>query len=192
MEASQRVQSIAQFYHRHHRMPSFRELQQLCGFKSSRAAVKLAAKLIERGILAKDTTGKLLPTRYFRDIRVLGVVAAGFPSPAEEELLDTMDLHEFLVRNQEATYMIKVEGRSMIGAGILPGDMVLVERGLEPRDGDIVIAEIDHQWTMKYFRKRGRRVYLEAANKEFKPIYSKEELKVAAVVIGIIRKYRDE
>jgi repressor LexA len=88
--------------------------------------------------------------------------------------------------------MIKVEGRSMIGAGILPGDMVLVERGLEPRDGDIVIAEVDQQWTMKYFRKRGRRVYLEAANKAFKPIYPKEELKVAAVVIGLIRKYRDE
>jgi SOS regulatory protein LexA len=192
MEAAQRVQAIAQFYHRHTRMPSFRELQHLCGFKSSRAAVKLAAKLIDRGILAKDATGKLLPTRYFRDIRLLGVVAAGFPSPAEEELLDTMDLHEFLIRNQEATYMIKVEGRSMIGAGILPGDMVLVERGLEPRDGDIVIAEVDHQWTMKYFRKRGRRVYLEAANKEFKPIYPKEELKVAAVVIGVIRKYRDE
>jgi len=192
MEASQRVQAIVQFYHRQDRMPSFRELQQLCGFKSSRAAAKLAAKLIERGILAKDTTGKLLPTRYFRDIRVLGVVAAGFPSPAEEELLDTMDLHEFLIRNQEATYMIKVEGHSMIGAGILPGDMVLVERGLEPRDGDIVITEVDHQWTMKYFRKRGRRVYLEAANKEFKPIYPKEELKVAAVVIGVVRKYRDE
>jgi SOS regulatory protein LexA len=192
MEASQRVQAIVEFYHRHNRMPSFRELQQLCGFKSSRAAAKLAARLIELGFLAKDTTGKLLPTRYFREIRVLGVVAAGFPSPADEELLDTMDLHEFLIRNQAATYMIKVEGRSMIEAGIMPGDMVLVERGLEARDGDIVIAQVDNKWTMKYLRKRGRRAYLEAANKDFKPIYPKEELKIAAVVIGVIRKYRDE
>jgi repressor LexA len=192
MEASQRVHAIVQFYRRHHRMPSFRELQQLCGFKSSRAAVKLAAKLIELGFLAKDDTGKLLPTRYFRETRVLGVVEAGFPSPAEEELGDMMDLDEFLIKNKEATYMLKVTGDSMKDAGILPGDMVLVERGVEPHDGDIVIAHIDHAWTLKYLRKRGRKVWLEPANKRYKPIFPTEELKIAAVVIAVIRKYRDE
>ena len=192
MEASQRVQAIVAFYHRHHRMPSFRELQQLCGFKSSRAAVKLATRLIELGFLAKDTTGRLLPTRYFRETRVLGAVEAGFPSPAEEELGDTMNLDDWLIKNKEATYILKVTGDSMNGAGILPGDMVLVERGLDPHDGDIVIAQIDHSWTMKYFRKRGRKVFLEAANQKYKPFYPKEELKIAAVVIGVIRKYRDE
>jgi repressor LexA len=181
-----------QFYHRHHRMPSLRELQHLCHFKSHNAAAKLAARLVDLSFLAKDTTGRLLPTRYFRETRVLGAVEAGFPSPAEEELGDTMDLDEFLIKNKEATYILKVTGDSMNGAGILPGDMVLVERGLEPHDGDIVIAQIDHSWTMKYFRKRGRKVYLEAANKKYKPFYPKEELKVAAVVIGVIRKYRDE
>jgi SOS regulatory protein LexA len=192
MEASQRVQAIVAFYHRHNRMPSFRELQQLCGFKSSRAAVKLAARLIELGFLAKDTTGRLLPTRYFYETRVLGAVEAGFPSPAEEELGDTMNLDDWLIKNKEATYILKVTGDSMNGAGILPGDMVLVERGLDPHDGDIVIAQIDHSWTMKYFRKRGRKVFLEAANQKYKPFYPKEELKISAVVIGVIRKYRDE
>jgi repressor LexA len=192
MEASQRVQAIVQFYHRHRRMPNFRELQKLCGFKSPRTATKLAARLVDLGFLAKDTTGKLLPTRHFRETRILGAVEAGFPSPAEEELGDTMDLDEFLIKNKEATYILKVTGDSMNGAGILPGDMVLVERGLEPNDGDIVIAQIDHSWTMKYFRKRGQQAYLEAANKKYKPFYPKEELKIAAVVIGVIRKYRDE
>jgi SOS-response transcriptional repressor LexA len=70
--------------------------------------------------------------------------------------------------------------------------MVLVERGLEAKDGDIVIAQIDHAWTMKYLRKRGRKVYLEAANKKYKPFYPTEELHIAAVVIGVIRKYRDD
>jgi SOS regulatory protein LexA len=192
MESTHRLPAIIQFYQRHHRMPSFRELQQLCGFKSSYAAEKLAARLVELGFLAKDQTGKLLPTRYFRETRILGAVEAGFPSPAEEELGDTMDLDEFLIKNKAATYILKVTGDSMNGAGILPGDMVLVERGLEPHDGDIVIAQIDHSWTMKYFRKQGRKVYLEAANKKYKPFYPQEELKVAAVVIGVIRKYRDE
>jgi repressor LexA len=192
MESTQRLPAIVQFYHRQHRMPSLRELQHLCRFKSHNAAAKLADRLVNLGFLAKDETGKLLPTRYFRETRVLGAVEAGFPSPAEEELGDTMDLDEFLIKNKEATYILKVTGDSMNGAGILPGDMVLVERGLEPHDGDIVIAQIDHSWTMKYFRKRGRKVYLEAANKRYKPFYPKEELKVAAVVIGVIRKYRDE
>jgi SOS regulatory protein LexA len=192
MESTQRLPAIMQFYHRHKRMPSSRELQRLCGFKSHTAAEKLARRLVDLGYLAKDATGRLLPTRYFRETRVLGAVEAGFPSPAEEELGDTMDLDEFLIKHKEATYILKVTGDSMNGAGILPGDMVLVERGLEPHDGDIVIAQIDHSWTMKYFRKRGRKVYLEAANKRYKPFYPKEELKVAAVVIGVIRKYRDE
>jgi SOS-response transcriptional repressor LexA len=81
-------------------------------------------------------------------------VKAGFPSPAEEELGDTMDLEEFLIRNKEATYMLKVTGDSMIEAGLLPGDLVLVERRSGTKDGDIVIAQIDQGWIMKYFRKR--------------------------------------
>lgn len=192
MEATQRVPAIVRFYQQHQRMPSFRELQHLCGFQSSRAAVKLVTRLIELGFLAKDRTGKLLPTRYFRETRVLGAIEAGFPSPAEEELGDTMDLDEFLIKNKEATYMLKVTGDSMCDAGILPGDMVLVERGLEADDGDIVIAHIDHAWTMKYLRKRGRKIWLEPANKKYKPIYPTQELKIEAVVIAVIRKYRDE
>jgi SOS regulatory protein LexA len=192
MDVTPRLQAIVHFYRRHHRMPALRDLQQLYGFKSVRAAEKVAGKLLALGLVGKDATGKLLPTRHFRETRVLGAVEAGFPSPAEEELGDTMDLDEFLIKNKEATYILKVTGDSMNGAGILPGDMVLVERGLEPHDEDIVIAQIDHSWTMKYFRKRGRKVYLEAANPKYKPFYPKEELKVAAVVIGVIRKYRDD
>src|SRR5215475_15590805 len=144
MESTQRLPAIIQFYQQQKRMPSSRELQRLCGFKSHTAAEKLARRLVTLGLLAKDTTGRLLPTRHFRETRVLGAVEAGFPSPAEEELSDTMDLDEFLIKNKEATYILKVTGDSMNGAGILPGDMVLVERGLEPHDGDLVIAQIDH------------------------------------------------
>jgi repressor LexA len=173
-------------------MPSLRELQRLWRFRSLRAAEKVAGKLITLGLLAKDPTARLLPTSYFHAVRVLGVVEASFPSPAEKGLRNTIDLDEFLIRNKEATYMLKVTGDSMIEAGILPSDLVLVERGLEAKDGDIVIAQIDYAWTMKYLRKRGRKVYLEAANKKYQPFYPTEELHIAAVVIGVIRKYRDD
>ena len=181
---------IAAFYKRRRRMPSYEELRALCGFQSRSAAYKLGHKLIAQGIVQRDVSGKLIPGKRFRSVLLLGSVAAGFPSPAEEELLDTMDLTEFLVTNQEATYMVKVEGDSMIEAGIMPGDMVLVERTHEAQPGDIVIAEIDNGYTMKYLRKRGRRIFLEAANKKYAPIYPQEQLKIEAVVTAVIRKYR--
>src|SRR5713101_3746860 len=183
---------IIRFFRTRRRMPSLRELSALYGFRSQNAAAKVVTKLLTTGVVAKDRTGRLLPTHHFASLRVLGTVEAGFPSPAEEELGDTMDLDEFLIKNKEATYMLKVTGDSMREAGILPGDMVLVERGLEAHDGDIVIAQIDHAWTLKYLRKRGRKVWLEPANKRYKPIFPTEELKIAAVVIAVIRKYHNE
>jgi repressor LexA len=173
-------------------MPSYSELMALAGFRSKNAAYKLVKRMVAEDLLEKDAAGKLLPGRAFHALPILGTVTAGFPSPAEEELTDTMSFDEFLmtnVKHQEATYIVKVNGESMIEAGILPGDVLLVERGTEPRDGDIVIAQVDHEWTMKYFRKRGRAVFLEAANKDFKPIHPQEELKIAAVVRAVIRKY---
>ena len=100
-----------------------------------------------------------------------------------------MDLDEYLIRNKEATFILEVSGDSMTDAGLLPGDLVLVQRGLQPKDGDIVIARIDHGSTLKYFRKRGRKVYLEPANKKYKPFYPTQELVIEGVVIGSVRKY---
>lgn len=113
-----------------------------------------------------------------------------FPSAAEEEMRDTLSLDEFLIENRDATYMIKVNSDSMIDAGILPGDMVLVERGLEPREGDIVLAEADGKWMLKYFRKKaGGKPWLESANSRYGPIIPERELQIAAIVKAVIRKY---
>jgi repressor LexA len=101
-----------------------------------------------------------------------------------------MSLDEWLITKKEATYMLKVKGESMLGAGIQPGDFVLVERGAEPRVGDIVIAEVDGEYTMKYYRRKGNKIYLEASNDKYQDIYPKEELKIPAVVRAVIRKYK--
>ncbi len=85
--------------------------------------------------------------------------------------------------------MLKVSGYSMKDAGILPGDMVLVDRSVKAQENDIVIAEVDDNWTMKYLRKNKNKVYLQAANKKYKDIYPQSDLKIAAVVKAVIRKY---
>jgi len=180
---------IRSFYLKQKRMPSYSEIMNLAGYKSKSAVFKLVSRLIDEGVLSKDNSGRLLPTDALSTLPILGTVEAGFPSPAEEELLDTMSLEEFLIGDKDATYILKISGDSMIDAGILPGDMALVERGHEPKDGDIVIAEVDHHWTVKYFRKHGRRVFLAPGNKKYHPIHPTEELRIAAVVKSIIRKY---
>ena len=180
---------IYKFYHKNKRMPTFREIARITGLKSTNAVSKLIDKLVIQGIIKKDATGKLIPKRLLGSTKILGTVAAGFPSPAEEELVDTITIDEFLIANKEATYMLKVSGDSMVEAGIHPGDMVLVERNRSPKEGDIVIAEVDQEWTMKYLRKQNGRMVLEPANKKYKTIIPGDELKIAAVVIAVIRKY---
>ena len=170
-------------------MPSYREIMNLVGFRSKNAVYKLVKKLADLDLLLKDSSGKILPGRLFGQTPLLGTIEAGFPSPAEEELADTLSLDSYLVENSEATYILKVTGDSMIEAGIMPNDLVLVERGREPKDGDIVIAEVDREWTIKYFRKKGRQVYLVPANPRYKPIIPKDELNITAVVKAVIRKY---
>ena len=171
-------------------MPTYSELAKLFGFASKNAAHQLAAHLIEQGVLARGARGELLPTNLATELPLLGTVQAGFPSPAEEETVDTLPLEEYLMPRREATYLFRVRGDSMINAGIMEGDLALVERGRSPRDGDIVLAEIDREWTLKYLRKRSGKVWLEPANKKYKPIYPNETLQIPAVLVSIVRKYR--
>jgi repressor LexA len=162
---------------------------ELVGFRSRHAVSRLVDHLLGEGLVTKDGRGKLIPTNRNGAVPILGIVDAGWPSPAEEELIDTMNLHEYLIENEEATYILKVTGDSMLDAGIQPGDLVIVERTNTPRVGDIVIAEVDGAWTMKYLRKRGNQLYLQPANRKYKPIFPTQELKIAAVVKAVVRKY---
>jgi SOS regulatory protein LexA len=185
-----RIKDIARFYKKSGRMPSFSEIGEMVGLRSKNAVSKLVGKLEGLKVLARDTKGRLIPGSIASPVRVLGTVEAGFPSPAEEELVDTLSLDALLIQNREATFLLKVSGDSMSGAGILPGDMVIVDKGRAPRSGDIVIAEVDGQWTMKFLRKRKDEVTLLPANPRYKPIRPKSELKIAGVVTAVVRKYK--
>jgi repressor LexA len=171
-------------------MPSFSEIGELTGLRSKNAVSKLVDKLDNLKVIGKDAKGRLIPRSIAAPVRILGFVEAGFPSPAEEELADTLSLDDLLIENPDATFLLRVSGDSMSEAGILPGDMVIVDRGQTPKSGDIVIAEVDGQWTMKYLRKRGESVTLIPANPNYKPIKPKNELKIGGVVTAVVRKYR--
>ena len=131
------------------------------------------------------------PSLTGRQIRlpILGLIAAGFPSPAEEELRDVISFDAYLVTRPHASFILKVTGDSMTGAGIMPGDLVVVEKGRTPKNGSIVVAEVDGDWTMKYFHKNRGQVILEAANPDCPAITPKTELRLVGVVTACIRKY---
>jgi SOS regulatory protein LexA len=180
---------ILSFYERRKRMPSYAEITQLTGFRSKNAAFKLVEKLVREGVVAKDEQGRITPRNLYEGIPLLGLVEAGFPSAAEEELLDVMNFDEYLVPNKESSYILKVKGDSMIDAGIREGDMVIVERKATYKPGQIVVAMIDGEYTMKYLRKKGDKFFLEPANEKYKPIYPNESFRVEAVVTAVVRKY---
>lgn len=185
-----RVKALMLFYKEKGRMPSYSEMARVVGLKSKNAVFKLVNKLEGLRIVRKDEKGRIIPLSLKENIKVLGTVEAGFPSPAEEELIDTLSLDRFLINNPDSTYMLKVSGDSMSGAGIMPGDMVLVDRSLSPKNGDIVVAQVDGEWTMKCLKKRGEDIILIPANDKYRPIRPKKELTIAGVVIAVIRKYK--
>ncbi len=185
-----RIREISLFYHQKGRMPSFSEIGEITGLRSKNAVSKLVDRLEQQRIIARDDKGRLIPRALTAPLRILGAVEAGFPSPAEEELADTLSLDDLLIDNPDATFMLRVSGDSMSEAGILPGDMVIVDRGQTAKSGDIVIAEVDGQWTMKYLRKRGESITLVAANPKYSPIKPKNELKIAGIVTAVVRKYK--
>lgn len=183
-------ESILAFYDEHRRMPSYAEIARICGLSSKSYAFEVANSLIKDGWLRKDNAGKLIPGPRTTGIRLLGSIAAGFPSPAEEELADVMTLDQLLIRNPQATFLLRVTGDSMVEEGIKHGDLVIVERTTDIKPGDIVVANIDGEWTIKFFRRKGKHVYLEPANKSYRTIVPKEELKIDLVVRAVIRQYR--
>jgi SOS regulatory protein LexA len=188
---------IISFYKANKRMPVYTEIMKLVGFKSKNAVSKLIDKLINEGVLDKDSSGHLIPNKLIGEVPLLGLVEAGFPTVAEEIDLDMINIDDYLIKDKDSSYLLEVKGESMIDAGIHEGDMVIAEKvnsegqnnKKEVKDGDIVIALVDGGWTMKYYRNRSGKVYLEPANKDFKPIYPENELVIAAIVRGVIRKY---
>lgn len=182
-------EKLIRFYNRDKRMPTYREMMDLFGFKSKNAVSRLVDKFIEEGIVAKDHLGRLVADISLSSIPMLGSVKAGFPADVTEELKDTINIDEYLINKKENSYMLTVDGDSMIEAHIADGDMVLVEKTNNAKDGQIVIANVDGEFTMKYFKKDGDKVWLLPANKDFKPIYPKMYLNIIAVVKAVIRKY---
>jgi SOS regulatory protein LexA len=187
---SEKISQLRRFHEQEGRAPSYAEMADLFGYKSKNAVYGPVKKLMHYGYLEKSSNGRVvLTSKVVGTIKLLGSVQAGFPSPAEEELVDTINLDQYLVARPEATYLLTVSGDSMIEAGIHPGDLVLVEKGGVPKNNDIVIAQVDGEWTMKYFGKDRTGVFLDPANSKYTRIRPERSLAIGGIVKAVVRKY---
>ena len=122
-------------------------------------------------------------------------IRAGFPSPAEDYLNESLDFNRDLIRHPEATFYGRVEGDSMIRAGICDGDIAVIDRSIEPEQGDVVVAYIDREFTVKFLdltHKKDGYIELRPANDAFTPIRidADDNFKVWGVVIWTIKKWK--
>lgn len=115
-------------------------------------------------------------------------ISAGFPSPADDDMGETLDLNELLIKHPSATFFLKVSGTSMINAGIHDGDILIVDRSIEPSDGKIVIASVNGELTVKRLSAKGKKFKLVAENEMYAPIDITEdmELRFWGVVTNVI------
>lgn len=181
------LENLRTFYKTNKRLPSYSEMLLLFGLASKNAIHKIVKTLIEAGYLDK-IGGKLAPANLFFQVPLLGNVKAGFPTGAEEDL-NFMSLDEYLIDNPNSSFMLKVAGDSLEGIGIFKGDIVILEKAKEANRGEIVLALIDGEWTLKIIEKQDGRVVLRSANPKYPDFYPNLSLEIFGIVRSVIRKY---
>lgn len=172
--------------------PSYSQLAKTLGFKAKNAAFKLAERLIASGYLAKAVGGRLVPGDSFFTLDISeDEVRAGFGADGSATgLMQAQALDRLLVSRPSKTVFVKVRGESMVDAGILSGDVAVVETSLAAAHGDIVVAEIDGSHTIKEYRVEHGRRHLIAHGLGRRVLEPKKTLNVIGVVRGIVRSYR--
>ena len=184
-----RLNVLKKFFKKNRRLPSYSEMLSLFGFSSKNAVFKLINKWVEAGLIKKES-GKLAPTPRFFALPLLGIIKAGYPILAEENR-NYLTLDDYLIEDPSSAFLLKVSGDSLTGIGIFEGDLVIIERKKEATIGDVVLAQIDHEWTLKIFKRDQikKANYLEAANPKYPSFWPREDLQIFGVVKAVVRKF---
>lgn len=189
---------IGEFQAKHGYSPSLADLAHAFGVRSKNSIAKVVNALVLQKQIEKDPKGriKIIPQQYEESagwnpliLPLFGPIAAGFAAPVEEQAEEKISIDEYLVKDRTSTFLLKVKGDSMINAGIHQGDLVIVERGREPRVNDIVVGVLDGEYTLKRLKRDKGKYYLQAEKPEYPDLHAWDELQVAGVVVGIVRKY---
>lgn len=181
---------LRDYYADHGVLPPYSTIMSLVGFKSKSPVAALVARLKLQGFLESTPDKRLKPGRRFFERPVCDSVRAGFPSPAGDTHHDTLTIDEYLVSHPSRTVLVTVKGDSMDGAGILPGDTVIVEKRAAANVGDMVIAIVDNEFTLKTLGREKGKFVLIPSNPAYPVIRPSCDLEIFGVVVGQFRKYK--
>lgn len=170
-------------------LPSYDVICQDLGFKSKNSIWQYFQKLIDENLICSRNnryflSGELFGINFYRD-----GVRAGFPTQTEDNPVEKINLEDLLIDKLDDTFSVRVAGDSMIDAGIYEDDLVIVNTRKPASNGDIVVARVDGDYTMKYYYKTNGEVRLEPANANYPTIKPEHELVIVGVVTGLVRTF---
>lgn len=187
----QHLLKLQDYYATFRSFPSYKQLAEVLGLASPSSVSWVLNRLQREGYLARTPHGQWVPSGRFYERQLANIpVRAGFPAEVENADLDPFFIDEYMVEEPSSTILIVVRGDSMKDAGILDGDVALVERTPHANVHDLVVAIIDREFTLKTLGKEEGKYVLIPANPNYPTIRPKGDLRIYGIVRGIIRKYR--
>lgn len=195
------IRFIEQYQLEYGKSPTVRELKTHFQLQSDNSIIKIVKALREKGYLEKDSTPrgikllnkvkeKLEEVKNLIRLPILGEINAGAPILSEENYMGRMTVGNVGVKNPQSSFLLRVRGDSMKDAGIFEGDLVIVDNNKQAKNGDVVVAFVDHEHTVKrYVKEKDGTIYLKPENSAYSLIHPKEKLQIQGVVTGLLREY---
>lgn len=191
MKTDKYLDTLRTHWKEHKSFPSMAKLADVLGLASSGGVFKVLGRLVDAGYLER-VDGRIAPTKKFFALPVMGSVRAGLPQPEGQDAgQELVNVEDFLVRNPLRTVFCRAKGDSMKDAGILDRDMLVVERNTPTKPGDIVVAVLDQELTVKYlFPAVDGGWVLKPANPDYPELKAKASLEILGLVTGVFRTTR--
>lgn len=164
------------------------QIREMFGYSTRAGAKGFLQKLVGDGLL-EFRERSYFPTRLMTGFPLFESVRAGLPFTPQQEPARTVEIDRFLIEHPNSTFLVRVKGDSMRDAGIVEGDIAVVDRSLEPKNGDIVIASLGGDVTIKYLDRTSGIPRLLPANPDYSPLPLSEGDEILGVVTGMVRKY---
>jgi SOS regulatory protein LexA len=180
---------LQDYYARHRALPSYASIGQLLGLKSKSSVAAMVARLKLAGYLDSTPDRRLAPTaRFFARPLAASPVQAGMPNSVDDAQADALTIDDYLIERPSQTVLIRVKGDSMMDAGILEGDLVVVEKAASAKRGDVVVAIVDGQFTLKRLDVERGQFILKPENRAYSVIRPEGALEIFGVMVGLVRK----
>lgn len=190
MQDEKHLAALRTYWKRHQAFPAMAKLCEVVGLSSTSSVFALVGRLVEAGYLDR-VEGRIAPTKRFFARPVVNTVRAGLPQPASQDSIELITIDDYLIDDPNRSVLCRVRGDSMKDVGLLDGDFVVVERNSPTKPGDIVVAIVDEEFTVKTLRLNAQnRYYLQPANPAFADIHPTGSLEIFGVVTGSFRRYR--